>query len=192
MQIDIQSVSMVRVGEKPFPQFPLPAGYAIEWYHAGCEEWWYEIQLRSDELTRVTRDLFWQYFGQARAELARRQCYLMDQRHQPIGTATAWFDPDYHGECWGRLHWVAILPQHQGQGLAKPLLSVVCERLRQFHPARSFLRTAPQRLAAIHLYLEFGFVPEIRGPEEAVVWEGIQQRLAAGRTQARPQSSEAV
>jgi GNAT superfamily N-acetyltransferase len=175
----VESVSMVRVSREPFPQFALAPGFFVAWYQPGCERWWHHIQFRSDKLTPITQNTFDRYFGQAPQELPRRQCYLLDASGHPIGTATAWFDENYHGQAWGRLHWVAVLPEWQGRGLGKALLSAVCGRLRELHPDRAFLRTAPQRLAAIRLYLKFGFEPEIRLPEERLVWGGILAQLSA-------------
>ena len=136
---------MVRVSRAPFPQFALPANFSFIWYRVGCEKWWHDIQFRSDPLSKITPETFWKYFGTAPEELPRRQCFLLDAASQPIGTATAWFDDSYHGQAWGRLHWVAILPEFQGRGLAKPLLSLVCGRLRELHPESAFLRTAAER-----------------------------------------------
>jgi GNAT superfamily N-acetyltransferase len=171
---------MVRVSREPYPRFALPAGFSVAWYHPGCEEWWHDIQLRSDKLTPVTRDTFGRYFGQAPHELPHRQSFLLDAAGCPIGTATAWFENNYQGQVWGRLHWVAIRPEWQGRDLGKALLSVVCARLHELHPERAFLRTAPPRLAAIHLYLSFGFQPEIRSPADQAVWADILGRLNSG------------
>jgi GNAT superfamily N-acetyltransferase len=171
------SVSMVRETREPFPLHPLPAGYAVTWFRPGCEHWWYDIQAEADKLTAITRQTFSKYFGEAPAELPRRQCFLIDGESRPVGTATAWFDRQRPGGDWGRLHWVAIRPAWQGCGLGRALLSAVCQRLRQLHPDRAYLRTASQRLAAIHLYLSFGFVPEIRGPEDEVLWTRIRSDL---------------
>ncbi len=176
----VESVSMVRVSREPFPQFAQPPGFSLAWYQPGCEVWWHDIQLRSDKLTPISRDTFGKYFGYAPHELPRRQCFLFDGAGHPIGTATAWFDDNYHNQVWGRLHWVAILPEWQGRGLGKALLSMVCARLHELHPGRAFLRTAPQRLAAIHLYLEFGFQPEIRSAKEQRVWEVVLGLLKPG------------
>jgi GNAT superfamily N-acetyltransferase len=170
-------VSMVRETCEPFPVFPVPKGHTIAWYQTGNEAWWYEIQRRADHLTAITPDTFDRYFGEAPQELPRRQCYLLDASGAPIGTATAWFDNNYHGRVWGRPHWVAILPTWQGRGLGKALLSAVCRRLHELHPERSFLRTASQRLAAIHLYMKFGFQPEIRLLEDRPVWAHILAQL---------------
>jgi GNAT superfamily N-acetyltransferase len=171
------SVSMARQVEAPFPLFPLPPGYALSWYQPGCEAWWFEIQRRADPLAPITAGTFAKYFGTAPGELSRRQAFLLEPAGRPIGTATAWFEQDERGQEWGRLHWVAILPEWQGRGLGRPLLSDVCQRMHTLHPQRSFLRTAPHRLAAIRLYLAFGFQPLIGTPHEASAWRQILGRL---------------
>jgi GNAT superfamily N-acetyltransferase len=181
MSAEFQSVCMVRQTAEPYPSYPLPAGFSVSWYERGGEDCWFDIQRQADPSNPITRATFSQYFGGAATELSRRQCYLLDAAGQPVGTATAWFEQNYHGQEWGRLHWVAILPQHQGRGLGRPLLSVVCERMKSLHPERAFLRTASHRLAAIHLYLEFGFVPEIRNPGETAVWKRIIDQLPKRR-----------
>ncbi len=178
----LESVSMVRVSREPFPQCPLPPGFSLAWYRPGFETWWHDIQLRADKLTPITRETFGRYFGHAPKELPRRQCYLLDAANHPIGTGTAWFEDNYQGQVWGRLHWLAILPEWQGRGLGRALLSAVCGRLHELHPERVFLRTAPQRLAAIHLYLKFGFEPETRSAEDRPIWDGVLAQLR-GRTQ---------
>ncbi|MBI5386514.1 MAG: GNAT family N-acetyltransferase [Verrucomicrobia bacterium] len=177
MNVTPRPVSMVRVSREPFPIFALPSEFSFAWYRPGCEAWWHDIQHRADKLTPITSELFHQSFGEASAELPRRQCFLLDVNGQPIGTATAWLGLRQNGEVWGRLHWVAIVPEFQRRGLAKPLLSVVCERMRALHPERSFLRTAAERPAAIRLYLKFGFVPEMRTDAERELWSAILARI---------------
>ncbi len=174
---------MIRVSREPFPQFVLPTGYSFTWFPPGCEAWWIEIQSRADPHATITHDTFQKYFWDAPEEIPRRQCFLLAPDGQPIGTATAWFNNNYHSEVWGRLHWVAILPEFQGCGLAKPLLSVVCARLRELHPERAFLRTAAHRLQAIAMYLKFGFVPEIKTDEEEEGWARILRLIRPSRPQ---------
>ena len=109
--------------------------------------------------------------------LAQRQAYLCDGQGQPVGTASAWPNEPSKGPEYGRVHWVAILPAHQGQGLAKPLLAVVCRRLRQSGHTRAYLDTSTGRLPALNLYLKFGFVPEIRHDQDVTAWREVGQHL---------------
>jgi ribosomal protein S18 acetylase RimI-like enzyme len=91
--------------------------------------------------------------------LAARQKYLLGPGGEPIGTATAWFDAPQSGEeiGVGRVHWVAIVPEFQGRGLAKPLLDSVLQMLRVCGHTRAVLLTDTRRPAAIALYEKFGF-----------------------------------
>ena len=87
----------------------------------------------------------------------------------------------YKGLAWGRIHWVAIVPEFQGRGLAKPLLTAVMNRMVELGHQRARLATATQRLPAINLYLKFGFLPDPRNEEELSAWEEIRQILGADR-----------
>lgn len=108
--------------------------------------------------------------------LKERQFYLYDAVGLPIGTATAWLKT-YNNLLYGRVHWVAIVPSEQGKGLAKPLLSTVGRRLRDLKHDCAYLKTASVRIAAIGLYLKFGFVPDIRSEEDAKAWHKIREKL---------------
>jgi GNAT superfamily N-acetyltransferase len=116
-------------------------------------------------------------FGADPVLLAQRQCYLCTADGRTIGTATAWFDDDFGGEIFGRVHWVAIVPQYQGHGLSRPLLSAVCERLREAGHERAYLTTSSARLAAIRLYLRFGFKPLIETEGQASAWRTLLEQI---------------
>jgi GNAT superfamily N-acetyltransferase len=170
-------VTMVRENRACFPHFALPPGYSLHWYQPGDEAIWLSIQRAADRLQDIPPDSFARTFGDARDELPQRQCFLLSPQGEPIGTATAWFGDERWGREWGKLHWVAIVPGWQGKGLARPLLSCVCGRLRELHPDRAYLRTAAERLVAIRLYLDFGFQPDIANADEAHTWSEIMKRL---------------
>lgn len=170
-------VTMVRENRAPFPRFSLAPAHAFRWYQPGDEAVWLSIQRAADRLQEIPSHLFATTFGDAPDELPLRQCFLLSPDGEPIGTATAWFGEERRGRDWGKLHWVAIVPEWQGKGLARPLLSRVCGRLRELHPDRAYLRTAAERLVAIRLYLDFGFQPDIAGADEASAWSEILKRL---------------
>jgi GNAT superfamily N-acetyltransferase len=178
-----RSLTMVRLSNKPYPVVRLPEGFTVTWFQPGWETQWLEIQMLADPEGGVGPETHAKCFGAAPHELPRRQAFLIDPHGRPVGTATAWFDYRYQGRSWGRLHWVAVLPEFQGRRLGQAMLSVVCERMRSLHPEMAFLRTAAHRSAAIAVYLKFGFVPEAATPEEAARW-----RQALEHLQARPHS----
>ena len=78
-------------------------------------------------------------------------------------------------------YWFAIVPPHQGKGLSRPLLCAVCQRLRERGFERAYLDTSSARIAALALYLSFGFTPDIREPSHQAVWTRILDRLGSPR-----------
>ena len=173
---------MIRENLDEIPSFELPPFFSIKWYEPGDEKRWVEIQKRADQYNTITLELFDREFNRDTESLAQRQCFLIDTQGTPIGTATAWFDNNHNGLPHGRLHWVAIVPEFQGQGLAKPLLTTVCQRLSELGHRRTYLNTSPRRIPAINLYLEFGFVPEIKDIHDSQVWDDIHKtRLSRKR-----------
>lgn len=167
---------MIRENLDNIPQYDLPPPYTIRLYQPGDEVAWEHIHLAADRYTTITPTFFEEQFGQEEERLRERQFYLCDAAGMPIGTATAWFK-SHNGQPHGLVHWVAIVPSEQGKGLAKPLLSTVCQRLRDFKYSHAYLDTTSVRLAAIGLYLKFGFVPEIKNERDAEVWLKIRKRL---------------
>ncbi len=167
------SLNMIRPDLEGVPQFDLPEPFRLRLYRPGDEQHWYRTHLRSDPVNTYTPETFVRQFGTDAAELARRQYYLCDGPSDPIGTATAWFDKD----GVGRVHWVLIVPEYQGRGLAKPMLSTVCNRLRELGHVRVRLGTDTRRLPAVSLYLKFGFVPRIESDEDRAAWRAVAARL---------------
>lgn len=167
-------LAMVRPDLAGLPAIAPPAGYAVRAFEAGDEAAWVRIQAAADRYNDVTAALFRREFGTDRERLRVRQRFLVAPDGEPIGTATAWFGADPRGRPAGRVHWVAIAPAFQGLGLAKPLLADVCGLLRELGHERAYLTTASRRVAAIGLYSRFGFVPEVRGPEEEAAWAALR------------------
>ena len=74
------------------------------------------------------------------------------------------------------VHWVAVRPAYQGRGLGKAMLSFTLNQLAQWHD-RAFLGTQTKRLAAIWLYLSFGFVPDLEQPGAIEAWRTVKEQL---------------
>jgi GNAT superfamily N-acetyltransferase len=179
MPVDKQyiPISMIRPHLEDIPVHVLPAGHYLRMYRPGDEPVWVEIQALADHYNTITTELFAREFGQDWAVLAERQLYLCDATNTAIGTATAWFDDNYRGKRYGRIHWVAILPDKQGYGLAKPLMTTACHMLRDLGHSRAYLTTSTARIPAINLYLQFGFIPQIDTPGDSEVWYMLQKQL---------------
>ena len=154
------SIKMVRPDMDGIPFYPLPENYSIRAYAPEDENAWVELQKRTDKFNKIDLELFHREFGYDTDILAQRMFFLLDSGKKIIGTATAWFNNDYHGEKYGRIHWVAIHPDYQGKGLSKPLLSTTCRKLVELGYDKAYLTTSSTRIPAINLYLKFGFVKE--------------------------------
>ncbi len=172
-------VTMVRPHLEEIPEHTLPAGYSVRAYRPGDERNWVEIQAAADRYNEITPALFVQEFGRNKSVLAERQLYICEPGGTAIGTATAWFNNHYRGQLFGRVHWVAIVPNQQGRGQAKLLMTAVCHRLRDLGHNQTYLTTSTARIPAINLYLQFGFVPQIDNTDDVEVWRSLQPQLKA-------------
>lgn len=177
MPQDLILIQMIRNDLESIPRYTLPEGFAFKWYEPGCEKNWLDVHLLADTHSDITLDLFLRQFSLDERVLRRRQVYLVASDGRFIGTATAWLGDDLMGRPFGRLHWVAIIPEFQGQGLAKPLLTTVLGRMRDLGHQRAYLNTQTVRIPAINLYAKFGFVPLIRTPEDRRIWSDLQCKL---------------
>jgi len=173
---DYIDVEMIRDSLDDIPDCTLPAGYSIRWSRPGDKDTWLKIQSLADEHNEVTPALFEREFGTDERVVSERQCFLCDGRGNAIGTGSAWFG-DFHGQSLGRIHWIAIIPEHQGNGLAKPLLAAVCDRLRSLGHRPTYLTTQTCRLPAINLYAKFGFVPLIESERHRETWRELEKHI---------------
>jgi len=173
----IVPLRMFRENLENIPEFALSHGFELRWYQPGDELRWLEIHKQADLYNVITPELFVGQFGKDPELLAQRQCFLTAPGGKVIGTATAWFNDNFEGGRIGRVHWVALLPEYQGRGLSKPLMTAVCKRLRELAHTRAYLSTIIQRKAAIQLYLRFGFVPFVTNDAQRVVWREILKEM---------------
>jgi GNAT superfamily N-acetyltransferase len=174
---NLVTVYMSRENLRSIPDHPLPEPYSIRWYRPGDERDWTRIWQAAEKYSTITPEVFQREFGTDADVLARRMCFVCDVGGKAIGTSTAWFDNDYHHRVYGRIHWVAIVPQLQGKGLGKAMLSATCQRMVELGHDRCYLVTQSPRLAAIRMYLSFGFVPEIKSEPEIAAWRDVLAKL---------------
>jgi GNAT superfamily N-acetyltransferase len=171
------TVHMVRATLEDLPRHDLPTPFSLRMYQPGDEAAWVAIHEEADRWNRITVDTFWREFGRDPIPLAERQFYLCGAAGAAIGTATGWFNDDYHGAAWGRIHWVALLPAYHGRGLAKPLLAAACWRMRELGHDKAYLVTSTARIPALNLYRSFGFEPGIHSPEDEAIWAAVRPHL---------------
>ena len=170
-------IQMLRDNLDNIDCYNLPEGYSFQWYRKGYERFWLDIHYKTEKYEKINRERYKYEFGTNIKLLSRRQCFLFDSNNNAVGTATAWFDKNYHGQRFGKFHWLAIAPEMQGHGLAKPLVSCICNRMRRLGHKRAYLVTAAPRIPAINLYLKFGFVPRIDSAKDLDIWRKLQKKL---------------
>lgn len=160
------------------PTFTLPPGYSIRMFEPGEEHFWIEIERRAGEFSTPERghSAFGRDFRPAYERLPRQMFFLVHDEDGPVGTATAWFG-EHAGRTMGQLHWVAIVPEHQGRGLAKPLVSAAMMRLAEDH-SEAFLTTQTWSWRAVGMYRAFGFETIIEGPDVVRAMEIVECKLA--------------
>ncbi|MCG3178807.1 MAG: Mycothiol acetyltransferase [Phycisphaerae bacterium] len=174
------SIRMLRPHLRDLPDFPLPEGFALRLYRPGDVQSWLAIHHLAEFLIpreQMNQELFDKQFGYDLAAMESRCFFLVCPDGRDVGTATAWYDDDFFGRSIGRVHWVAIVPEFQGRGLAKPLMAAVLRRLAESH-GRAYLSTNSPRIPAIRLYMDLGFAPWIATPEHARGWAQVRQRLS--------------
>lgn len=160
------------------PRFPLPPGYSYRRYKQGDGELWARIETSAGEFAYVELAIehFLKEFGGHQQELGKRCLFVETGNGEPVGTAMAWYGALDPGGIAGRLHWVGIRKSYQGQGIGKSLVSRVMELLSTLHE-RAYLTTQSSALAAIKIYLDFGFLPWVSEEAQEKEWSEIAKQL---------------
>lgn len=169
-------VLMLRPNLDAIPQVPFPDGYGIRGMTVEDIALWTDIQRDAEPYFPIGAELFRSEFGDDLGALPWRCFIVTDPKGLGVGTMSAWYNRDFHGEDWGRIHWVSVRPRCQGKGLAKAALSYAMNRLAEWH-RRAYLVTSTERVGAIALYLNFGFVPDLTPANAHAAWTDLATRL---------------
>ena len=151
------SVTMVNPELRSAPSYSVAPDLQVHWYESGDEKSWIAIHKLADQYNAITPQLFSEQFTNDNLDLSERQCYLLNRTGQAVATATAWTEQHGPFSGYGRLHWVAVVPDLQNRGIGKMIVTVACQRLLALGYTRAILETDTLRPAAIHLYEKFGF-----------------------------------
>lgn len=151
-------LTMWRRLHPPLPVYPPPTNFQIRHHNKGDEATWLAIQRTADIYNEFSDTAFEDQYGIDEQLHHERVIYLATTAGEVIGTSTAWYGPEGPNGKMGRIHWVAILPDFQGQGLSKPLLAATLALLMGLGHRECFLTTIQRRVAAVSLYKQMGFV----------------------------------
>jgi len=166
----------------------VPQPYSMRPFAEGDVPAWTAIQTDADRYNEITSALFQAAFGVARDAHTERILIACDGAGVPIGTAAAWMGDGDHAAV-GRLHWVAVIPEHQGRGLGRALVMQAITRLADLGHSTAYLTTSAARLRAIHLYDRCGFRPLVDTDSDRQTWDAIARALADGGRPLRPRVS---
>ena len=167
---------MIRPHMANVPQVPFPDGFSVRQMRPDDGGLWADIWRDADEYAPIEPQLFLDQFGDDPAALQWRGFIVEDDRGLAVATIAAWYNRTYQGEEYGQIHWVAVRRAYWGRGLGKAMMTHALNAMAQWHE-RAFLGTQTRRLAAIKVYLDFGFVPDLRYHDAQVAWREVKEQL---------------
>jgi GNAT superfamily N-acetyltransferase len=169
---------MARHDLEGIERLPAPAGYCIRAFRPGEEAEWARVETAVGAFRDEARALehFAGEFGPHVDEMQERCLFLEAADGEVVGTTTAWRNPGFQGRDWGRIHWVAVTPAHQGRGLGRLLVTEALLAMRKWH-ARAYLTTQTSSWVAVHLYLTLGFTPFVTAPAEEAGWALLRREV---------------
>lgn len=101
-------------------------------------------------------------------EVRERMIFIVSPEGKKVGTATAW-RKNFNGLHTPWVHWVAVKPQYQGQGLGHAIISETIRLLYKKHGYRDYyLHTQTWSHKAVLLYESAGFEITIPDPPVCV------------------------
>lgn len=135
----------------------LPDGYHYEFFQEGDEVEWAKIEMSAGEVLTIDDGLkaFHKSFGQHYDEMSKRCLFIANKQNEKIATSTAYFT----NEHTGKVHWVAIKKEEQGNHLSKPLVNKTLSLLKELNYKDTLLHTQTHTWLAVKIYLDLGFVP---------------------------------
>jgi mycothiol synthase len=159
----------------------LPTGYALRTWRDGDAaayialmnragfEGWSEEQLKQELAMCLPRGLFFVVHAASGTLVA---------------TACANHRPSSRHPFGGELGWVASDPDHRGHGLGRAATQAATVRLLEAGYTELYLQTDDFRLAAIHVYLQMGWLPWLYLPDMQPRWRAVCEQLGVPFEQA--------
>lgn len=109
-----------------------------------------------------------------------RDVWFLDYNGKHVGTATSFI---YGSTGVGDMHWVGVLPEFRGKGLAKYLSYIVQKTLRDRGAKYVSLTTGEGRPAAVKSYLTAGFLPVEYAEGMVSRWEKVLDKFGIEKVQ---------
>jgi len=164
---------IMRRGPEPLPPLELPPGVSLlPFREEGGPAAWERIVN-----TAFGRNMSFDEVMRAREAFRPGRVVFLEQGDAPVAVAAAWQrEEDPPGT--GYLHYVAVLPGAQGQGLGYWVSLAALYQMRREGNALAILETQDERLPAIKTYFKLGFSPDLTGHRSYPArWEKILAQL---------------
>lgn len=173
-------VMMVLPHLPPDEPASIPSGYTLRSFVSGDEGSWAALQ----ESTGVYGPTDWpalfrREFGDDVGLHAARMV-VATTANDVVGVAAGWLPGRGAAPGQGRIHWVAVHPDHQRRGIGRALVVEALWRLHASDHQSAYLTTGADNLPAIALYRTLGFEPAPRTADESRLWRDILQRDTMG------------
>lgn len=169
---------MGRPNLNDLPQVEIPPGYSIHSYQPGDEKAWDQI-IAASFGRKIDEGQFLRVMKSDTAFQPER-IFFLAHGHDLVATASAWFIPKY-GKDTGCIHYVGVLPGHQGKRLGYWISLVVLWRLVEEGFQKAVLGTDDFRLPAIKVYLQLGFGPILVHENQRERWKNVLTALDPSR-----------
>jgi ribosomal protein S18 acetylase RimI-like enzyme len=169
-------VFMIRPHLDDIPQVPLPEGFTIRPMRVDEGALWRDIWRDAEPYNEIGEEVFYEQFGHDLRAMQWRTFVVFNAKGVGVGVISAWYDRAFKGQDYGQIHWVAVREAYWGRGLGKAMLSHALNALARWH-TRAYLGTQSERLPAIKLYLDFGFLPDLDRPGAREAWRAVAARL---------------
>lgn len=179
------SLTMIRDDLEHIPSYSFPEGFSLRLFEGNNDrKVWIETTDGADPFQSINAKTFKSQFKENFSTLRQRMFFVLVDT-TPVGSCTAWYDENYHRPELGRIHWLSILPNYQGRGLAKATLSHVLTHMITLGITAGYLVIDSRRIPAISLYLSFGFKPWEQKAEDPAHWAEVNPYLKPPRVTGR-------
>jgi len=154
-------VLMVWDKKEDYPKYALPTGYSFKYYQEGDEYSWAEMQYTNGQVDSYEEALecFNTEFKTRVEETKEKMVFVISPSGQKVATASLW-DGRHFGEKNPRIHWVSVIDEEQGRGLAKALMTKLMDQhLKSTDGKLLYLTSQTWSYKALNIYKQFGFAP---------------------------------
>jgi len=152
------------------PKITCPEGYKLRNFQKGEEEKYVALLNSTKELGEWTIEKIQSILENI---LSPEGIYFVIWKNIPVATACALDKDNKKAE----LAWVAVDPAHRGKKLGMVVCGAVVKHLIDCGYNNIYLLTDHWRIPAIKTYLNLGFEPEIKNPEDIPIWTEIYKKL---------------